>query len=472
MLPYKKFDSTKLSWAHVKISFISGVGFFTDAYDLFIVTTLITLFLHSNVPGFSNYLTGPSSAFWLSVLTSSAIWSAIAGQLIFGGISDKKGRKSVYGIEALILTIGAIASAFAQNLLELVIARTFLGLGIGGDYPISSVIASEYSNTNDRGKLIALVFSNQGIGILAAIGISFLSTLYLPPTLAWRVMVGIAAIPSAVVIYLRRKMPETPRYSLLVKGDVEEVKKAGKLFNIDVKDLDNNVPKARELSVKEFIKNYWITLIGTTLPWLILDVALYGMGLYSDFITFAIFPTLKGSLILNELRAGIPYIIGLPGYFAAVALIDKLGRKTQQIIGFMMMSIVYLLTAVLLNTTFPSIVLLGLYSLSFFFINFGPNTTTFIIPAEVYPVTYRSRGHGLSAASGKFGAAITTYIFPVIYPLLGTKAIMMLLALLSIVGAIITAFTLEETKRRPLEEVSNDLKIITSEESVLSIKNK
>jgi len=101
-----------------------------------------------------------------------------------------------------------------------------MGVGIGGDYPISATIMSEYANVKDRGKLIALVFSNQALGSLAAAAVGIISALVLPPCIAWRVMVGIGAIPAATVIYLRRKVPETPRYSLLANGNFEEAKKA------------------------------------------------------------------------------------------------------------------------------------------------------------------------------------------------------------------------------------------------------
>jgi len=74
------------------------------------------------------------------------------------------GRKKVYGVEATLLTLGALLSAFSPNLPWLIAFRSIMGLGIGGDYPVSSVIMSEYANVKDRGKLIALVFANQGIG--------------------------------------------------------------------------------------------------------------------------------------------------------------------------------------------------------------------------------------------------------------------------------------------------------------------
>ena len=81
---------------------------------------------------------------------------------------------------------------------------------------------SEYANVKDRVKLIALVFSNQALGSIAAAVVGIFSALFLPPDLAWRVIAGVGAIPAATVIYLRRKVPETPRYSLLVEGKVEE----------------------------------------------------------------------------------------------------------------------------------------------------------------------------------------------------------------------------------------------------------
>ena len=96
----------------------------------------------------------------------------------------------------------------------------------------------------------------------------------------------------------------------------------------------------------------------------------------------------------------------IPGYWFAVAFIVKVGRKTLQISGFLILMIIFCLLGFGFYA-FPTGVLVALVCLANFFSNFGPNTTTFIVPGEVFPTRYRSTGHGVSAASGKIGAIIS-----------------------------------------------------------------
>ena len=475
--PFKSLDSLKLSFNHIKIWYTAGMGFFTDAYDLLIIGYIIATIEYAHtyagiiIPGFTEYLIGHNAAFWTGLLASSAIWTAIIGQLLFGYLGDRLGRKSVYGIEAMLLTLGAFLSALAWNLPALIAFRMLMGFGIGGDYPISSTIMSEYANVKDRGKLVSLVFANQGIGSIVAAVVGIVSALTLPPDIAWRVMAGIGAIPAATVIYLRRKVPETPRYSLLAKGNIEEAKKAAELLGTKL-DVDKRVISKR-LSISEFFAKYGLLLIGTAGTWFILDIAFYGTGTYSSAVLAPIFgspfPATHVTLSLAEFQAdlakdlflgAIPFLVGFPGYFTAVALMDKLGRKVIQLQGFVMMALIYGIVASIALTSgtkitgfiIPSTLAFAIYSLSYFFIDFGPNTTTFVIPAEVYPVRYRTTGHGISAASGKLGAAITTYLFPLLLASIGIKNILIMLAIVSIIGAVLTYFFVPEPKHRPLEE--------------------
>ena len=459
--PFEHLDKLKLTWTHLKIWYLSGAGFFTDAYDLFVISAVLTILTTYAVPGFEE-LQGHNAAFWTGLLGSAALWATIAGQLLFGFLGDRLGRKYLYGVEAAILVAGALLSAIAPNLLWLIAARTFLGFGIGGDYPISATIMSEYSNVRDRGKLVALVFANQGLGILASVGVALASVAWLPPDVAWRVMLGVGAIPAASVIYLRRKIPETPRFALLVRGNVEEAKKAAGLFGADI----TAPAKVEGLSLHDFLSNNWKILIGTTVPWFLMDIALYGTGVYSGAVVSSIMGQAK-SIFQQILYQGLPFMVGLPGYFVAAFLLDRLGRKPIQNLGFAAMAVVYLaVSAVVLQAgksvelLIPAAAALSVYSLSYFFINFGPNTTTFVVPAEVYPTRYRTTGHGISAAAGKFGAAISTLFFPTLLSAIGVSHLLQLLALVSVLGIPFTALMLPEPKLASLEAISGEHKYI------------
>ncbi|MGD0395115.1 MAG: MFS transporter, partial [Acidimicrobiales bacterium] len=182
---------------------ISGVGFFTDAYDLFVIGTAAALVA----------LEWHLSTLQTSWVTGAAILGAFVGAFTFGRIADVIGRKKVYVTVAIIMIFGATASAFAPDFIFLVIARLVLGLGIGGDYPVSAVFMSEYSNRQDRGRLVGLVFSMQALGLIVGplIALLLLSS-GIGDGLSWRILLGLGAVPAAAVVYLRSKMPESPRF--------------------------------------------------------------------------------------------------------------------------------------------------------------------------------------------------------------------------------------------------------------------
>jgi MFS transporter, PHS family, inorganic phosphate transporter len=129
--------------------FISGMGFFTDAYDLFVIGIVVSLLK-------PEWNLSTSQVSWLN---SSTLLASAVGAIVFGRVADMLGRKRIYGYEVLILAIGALASAFAPNYVFLLVCRVVLGIGIGGDYPVSATIMSEYSGKRDRGKMVGLVFA-------------------------------------------------------------------------------------------------------------------------------------------------------------------------------------------------------------------------------------------------------------------------------------------------------------------------
>jgi MFS transporter, PHS family, inorganic phosphate transporter len=120
--------------AHWKIMFISGMGFFTDAYDLFIIGVVISILKDEWHP----------STWAVGLVTSTALLAAAFGAVIFGRAADMLGRKRIYAYEVLVLAAGAIASAFSPDIWWLIGFRIILGVGIGGDYPVSATLMSEF----------------------------------------------------------------------------------------------------------------------------------------------------------------------------------------------------------------------------------------------------------------------------------------------------------------------------------------
>ena len=149
-------DDAKISRFQIKTMFVSGMGFFTDAYDLFVIGIVVSLLK-------TQWTLSTNQVSWLN---SATLLASAFGAIIFGRVADMLGRKRIYGYEVLILAAGAIASAFAPNYTFLLVSRIVLGIGIGGDYPVSATIMSEYSGKQSRGRMVGLVFAMQGAGLV------------------------------------------------------------------------------------------------------------------------------------------------------------------------------------------------------------------------------------------------------------------------------------------------------------------
>jgi MFS family permease len=182
---------------------VSGMGFFTDAYDLFVIGIVSALLK-------SQWHLGTSQ---LALLNAVMLGAAFLGAIVFGRLADKIGRTRVYWMSAALMVIAAAGSALAPSLAVLIAFRFLLGFGVGGDYPVSAVLMSEYAGRSNRGRMVGLVFSAQAVGLI----IGPLTALALlgggaGPAATWRILLGLGAIPAAAAVWLRRKMPEPPRY--------------------------------------------------------------------------------------------------------------------------------------------------------------------------------------------------------------------------------------------------------------------
>ncbi len=440
-------NGAPLSRFHRRAVLVSGVGFFTDAYDLFVISTVALLVK-------SQWHLSTTQTSWV---TGAAILGAFVGAFVFGRIADVLGRKSVYILVAAIMIVGAVASAFAPGFIWLVVFRFILGLGIGGDYPVSAVLMSEYSNRDDRGKLVGLVFSMQALGLVVGplVGLTLLSS-GLEHDFVWRIMLGLGAVPAAGVIYLRAKMPESPRFQAQVRGNAERASRELTAFSNGTVGTTNAAENTRRLGLWAFLsdRRMLTLLLGTAGTWFLFDYAYYGNTLSLPAILKGIDPhaTLEAKLAWT---LGIFVIFAVPGYLLAVLRMDRIGHRRLQLIGFSVMALAFVALGAVkgLTTTVP--LFLVVFGVSYFFIEFGPNTTTFVLPSEVFPVNMRTTGHGIAAGIGKLGAFIGVFLVPQLQKDIGLRGMLIVAGGASVLGYLLT-LVLPEPAKRTLEDVSGE----------------
>ncbi|KAH0922039.1 hypothetical protein HID58_022057 [Brassica napus] len=220
-------DAARIQWYHFKAIIIAGMGLFTDAYDLFCIAPIMKMISHIYYHGDS--ISTPV----LSISYAIALLGTATGQLVFGYLGDRVGRRRVYGLCLIIMILSSFGCGFSVCtsrrscvMVSLGFFRFILGLGIGGDYPLSATIMSEFSNKRTRGAFIAAVFSMQGSGILVSSAVTMAVCVAFKnfgggskadgeapvvADVAWRLILMIGALPAALTLYWRMLMPETAR---------------------------------------------------------------------------------------------------------------------------------------------------------------------------------------------------------------------------------------------------------------------
>ncbi|KAF8968784.1 phosphate transporter [Flammula alnicola] len=264
-----------LTMTELKLIGIAGVGFFwMVTYDLFIINPVTTMLqyrlygggqLPTNLEGF---------------VKAGANIGSVIGQFLFGYLADSLGRKAVYGKELMLIIVATILSmstptgSLSPNscLIYLGMFRILLGVGVGGDYPMSASVASERANVRKRGTMLAYVFSSQGWGSLVGSLLTMIVLLCYKNVMdtkgetskvdgVWRIVIGFSLIPAFGTLYQRLTLPESTRYVLAQKirhqdlaneaaDSIELLKKEQKPQHEHIK-MDNLTPSGRSIDNAE-----------------------------------------------------------------------------------------------------------------------------------------------------------------------------------------------------------------------------
>lgn len=433
--------------AHRRVWLLAAMGIMLDGFDFFIMGVAIPLIAADW--GITPLQTG--------MLASSAIVGAIVGAAVMGPLSDRIGRRLAFRIDLAMFVVFALASALAPDIGWLIAFRFLLGVGIGADYPISASYVAEISPQRLRTRLLIGAFSFQAVGQLlgALVGLAIL--LVQPDPGAWRWMLAFGVIPAVIIVILRRNVPESPLW-LAARARTEEAVAALSRFTgrpVSAAEIDADAARAEPSAPTERVglrrllrRDTAGATVLTSVPWFFMDIATYGIGVFT--------PTVLAALALSS-AANTPFIADditategaavldlflVAGFALALLLVRRRGLVVLQATGFVVMAAALAVLAATQGLTAGSAVQTVLVFAAFaafnLFMNAGPNATTYSMPADAFPTVLRGAGAGFAAAAGKTGAALGTFLFPLLQHSLGLPLTLLIIAGGCAAGAVIT----------------------------------
>jgi PHS family inorganic phosphate transporter-like MFS transporter len=367
---------------------LSMVSNFSAAYNTINISLALTLMEVTHPPLRSTDV---------SLCSSALIAGMILGQLLGGLLGDWLGRHVAMSVVMALQVTSAFWSGWVGLLLEedpvkgywgiyhmLAVCRFLLGVGCGGVYPLAATLTAESSSREqDRGKLVALTFSMQGVGYLAVslTACVLVAILGEESDLAWRLLLAFGSLPGLGLIVIRLLM----RYKQSTNERTDDNVRV--VSNENPQSTNQTIPHAVSRSAQvrlqprslfEQVKNepdllYKIT--GTAGCWLMFDILFYGNTLFQPIVFAAAFG--KSETILATVRdSTVIALMALPGYFTSVYMIGIQSPKRIQLQGFVMMALLYAIIGIRFDGLGSNrLALITMYGLTFFFSNYGPNTT-------------------------------------------------------------------------------------------------
>lgn len=439
----ERLPVTPMLW---KVLFLTGIGWLFDAMDQGMVSGVMAAIGRS----------WKLSTADLGLLGSASAVGMAVGAAAAGMVADKWGRRKVVTITLVIYGLASAVSGFAPNFGFLLFFRFLTGLGLGGELPAASTLVSEFSPAKSRGRMVVLLESFWAWGWIIAALIAYL----LIPYYGWRIGFFLGGVPALYAAFLRKGIPESPRYLEqmgLVKEADEIISKMEQQAGVTNSINKSSVQYVQSEQVRQssftlldlWSKTYARRTFVLWALWLGINFGYYGFVLWT--------PTLlvgKGFTLVKGFQFTLIMTIAqLPGYYSAAYLIEKIGRKAVLVIylsGTAISAFMYG-QAALVNQVL-------LYGCMLYFFSLGAWGAVYAYTPEVYPTSARGSGSGWAAAVGRVGAIAAPYIVGWLYGTKGKQAgftyVFVMLTIVFAVVALVVAVAGIETKGKSLDEMN------------------
>ncbi|EJD5725086.1 sugar porter family MFS transporter [Staphylococcus pseudintermedius] len=439
------------------IFFIGALGGLLYGYDMGVISGAL-LYLKDDIP---------LNAYTEGLVVSSMLVGAIVGAGLSGPLSEKLGRRRLVFMISIVFIIGALILALAPTMEILVLGRVIIGLAVGGSTAIVPVYLSELAPTDARGSLSSLNQLMITIGILA----SYLVNYAFAPIEGWRWMLGLAVVPSVILMIGVIFMPESPRWLLEKRG--EKAARDVMKLTYPASEIDHEIENMKKIN--QIADNTWTVLKS---PWLL-----------STIIIGSVFALLQQLIGINAIIYYAPKIFATAGFgestailstvgigvvnvlvtIFAISIIDKIDRKKLLVIGNIGMVASLLIMSALIwligvNSATWIILLCLTTFIIFFGVSWGP--VLWVMLPELFPMRARGAATGIAALVLSIGSLLVAQFFPVLTDVLQVQQVFLIFAVIGIIAMIFVIKFLPETRGRSLEQIEQDLRARTNAKNV------
>jgi sugar porter (SP) family MFS transporter len=399
------------------------------------------------------------NVFQHGLTVSIALIGTVFGAM-FGGIpADKLGRKRTLFWIAVLYLISALGSALATDWYTFMIFRFLGGLGVGASSVTAPMYISEVSPAGSRGKLVALFQFNIVFGILVA----YLSNFLIAGVgnLAWRWMLGVEAIPAVTFVVAILNIPESPRWLIVKKGEVETAKRTLAIINPDnvdeqIKAIQSGAKVVKgQVSASLFSSKYRFPVTLAILFAIFNQMSGINAIIYYAPRIFAMTGLGDSASLLSTAGIGL---INFLFTLLAMNLIDRFGRKTLMFIGSAGLIVALGLVSFSFYTQNFSGVPIYLFTFIGFFA-FSQGAVIWVFLSEIFPNKVRASGQALGSFTHWAMAALIAFTFPWFAEKVGGGHTFALFTVMMILQLLFVWRMMPETKGRTLEELSDELGI-------------
>ena len=404
----------------------------------------------------------------VGLIGAALVLGAVFGAGIGGPAADRLGRKQLMLADMIIIAAGAATSALANGPVTLFIGQLLVGIGIGIDFPVSGSYVSEVLPKRSRARMMVATIACQSIGMLLAAAITLFLLKHAENAQNWRLFIATEGVIALLFFVIRLSEPDSPHW-LMARGRSAEAANAFIRIMPEQRDAVLHLTSsAREKSHPEavastkapgfsilFSRPYRARTVLAAVPWFLMDIATYGVGLFTPIILGAI--TIAGrtngvvaSDFANARGTAVIDLFLLFGFLLGIWAVPRFGRIRMQAIGFagMTLGMLILIAAVQLsNSSFHIPLVFAGFILFNLLMNAGPNATTFTLPPILFPTQLRATASGFAAGVAKIGAPLGVFVLPVLKGKFGVPAVLGMVALVSLLGLVVTVvFSREDSE--------------------------